>query len=104
MTKSSRFFAVQTPYVAEDYAKLYIDEIMRLHEVPLSIISYIGPQFTSHLQNSFFNGLGTHDYLSTIFYPQMDGQEECTINTLEDMLRAYVIYFKGICDDHLLLT
>ncbi|WMV54560.1 hypothetical protein MTR67_047945 [Solanum verrucosum] len=33
----------------------------------------------------------------------MDGQAECTIQTLEDMLRACVIDFKGSWDDHLSL-
>ena len=31
----------------------------------------------------------------------MDGQEDRTIQNLEDMLRAYVIDFKGSWDDHL---
>jgi len=34
--------------LAEDYAKLYINEIVNLHGVPLSIISDQGTQFTSH--------------------------------------------------------
>ena len=48
MIKSSRFFAVKTTYSAEDYAKLYLTEIVKLHGVPLSIISDRGPQFTSY--------------------------------------------------------
>ena len=48
MAKSSRFFTVKTTYSAEDYAKLYLTEIVKLHGVPLSIISNRGPQFTSH--------------------------------------------------------
>uniref|UniRef100_M1AKE9 Retrotransposon protein n=1 Tax=Solanum tuberosum TaxID=4113 RepID=M1AKE9_SOLTU len=48
VTKSSRFLAVKTTDSAEDYAKLYINKIVRLHGVPLSIISDRGPQFTSH--------------------------------------------------------
>ena len=39
--------------------------------------------------------------LSTAFHPQFDGKEERTIQTLEDMLRACVIDFKGSWDDHL---
>ena len=47
MIKSYRFLVVKTTYSAENYAKLYINEIVRLHRVPLSIISDRGPQFTS---------------------------------------------------------
>ena len=39
--------------------------------------------------------------LSTAFHPQTAGQAERTIQTLEDMLRACVIDFKGSWDDHL---
>ena len=101
VTKSSRFLAVKTTDSAEDYAKLYINEIVRLHGVPLSIISDRGPQFTSHFWKSFQKGLGTQVNLSTTFHPQTDGQAERTIQTLEDMLRACVIDFKGSWDDHL---
>ena len=57
MTKSSRFLAVKTTYSAEDYAKLYLTEIVRLNGVPLSIMSDRGPQFTSHFWKSFKKGL-----------------------------------------------
>ena len=46
MTKSSRFLEFKTTDSAEDYAKLYINKIVRFHRVPLSIISDRGPQFT----------------------------------------------------------
>ena len=39
----SRFLAVKTTNLAEDYAKLYLTEIVRLHGVPFSIISDRGP-------------------------------------------------------------
>ncbi|WMV33094.1 hypothetical protein MTR67_026479 [Solanum verrucosum] len=39
VTKSAHFLVVKTTYLVEDYAKLYINEIVRLHGVPLSIIS-----------------------------------------------------------------
>ena len=39
MTKSAHFIHVQSTYRAEDYAKLYIYEIVRWNGIPLSIIS-----------------------------------------------------------------
>ncbi|MCF7184074.1 hypothetical protein L3H42_11295, partial [Corynebacterium sp. MC-13] len=103
MTKSAHFLLVKTTYGAEDYAKLYIHELVRLHGVPLSIISDHGAQFTSHFWRSFQRGLGTKIKLSMAFHPQTDGQAERTIQTLEDMLRACVLEFKGSWDDHLSL-
>ena len=39
LTKSANFLPVRTTYSAEDYARLYVREIVRLHGVPTSIIS-----------------------------------------------------------------
>ncbi|WMV30106.1 hypothetical protein MTR67_023491 [Solanum verrucosum] len=103
MTKSAHFIPVKVSLLVEVYGKLYIREIVKLHGVPLSIISDRGTQFTSHFWKSFQKGLGTKVNLRTSFHPQRDGQEEHTIQTLEDMLRVCVIDFKGDWDDHLSL-
>ncbi|WMV45423.1 hypothetical protein MTR67_038808 [Solanum verrucosum] len=50
---------VKTTESVEEYAKIYINEIVRLHVVTLSIISDRGPQFTSYFWRSFQKGLGT---------------------------------------------
>ena len=88
MTKSSPFLWVKTTHSAKDYSKLYINEIVRLHEVSLSIILDRGHQFTCHFWKSFQKGLGTQVNLSITFPPQMDGQADHTIKTQQDMLRA----------------
>nr|GEV07200.1 reverse transcriptase domain-containing protein [Tanacetum cinerariifolium] len=51
-----------------------------------------------------FEGLGTNLDMSTAYHPQMDGQSERTIQTLEDMLRACVIDFGSNWDHHLPLV
>ncbi|WRX11508.1 Reverse transcriptase domain - like 10 [Theobroma cacao] len=104
LTKSAHFLAVHSTYSIEKLAQLYIDEIVRLHGVPLSIVSDRDPRFTSRFLPKFQEALGTKLKFSTAFHPQTDGQSERTIQTLEDMLRACVIDFIGSWDRHLPLV
>ncbi|XP_015161807.1 uncharacterized protein [Solanum tuberosum] len=67
-------------YSTEDYARFYIREMVKLHRVPLSIISDIGNQFTSQFWRSFQKGLGTQVKLSITLHLQTDGQA-CKIST-----------------------
>ena len=101
LTKSARFIPFKSTYSAEDYARIFIDEIVCHRGIPLSIILDHGAQFTSRFLRSFQKGLGTTVKLSTAFHLQMDGQAERTIQTLEHMLRDSIIYFKGRLDKHL---
>ena len=88
LTKLAHFLPIRNNYSVEVYAKIYIEEIVRLYGAPVSIISYRGTQFLSQFWRSFQKGLGTQVNLSTAFHPQMDEQDERTIQTLKDMLRA----------------
>ncbi|GJY50592.1 putative reverse transcriptase domain-containing protein [Tanacetum coccineum] len=47
---------------------------------------------------------GTQLDMSTAYHPQTNGQSERTIQTLEDMLRACVMDFRGSWDVHLPLV
>ena len=101
LTKSAHFLPVNVKDSLEKLAKLHVDEIVRLHGVPVSIVSDRDPRFTSRFWPSLQTVLGTHLHFSTAFHPQTDGQSERTIQTLEDMLRACVMEFKGSWDTHL---
>ena len=52
---------------------------------------------------SLQEALGNKIHVSTAFHPQTDGQSERMIQTLEDMMRACTMEFKGNWDDHLSL-
>nr|GEU35402.1 putative reverse transcriptase domain-containing protein [Tanacetum cinerariifolium] len=57
------------------------------HGVPILIISDRDSHFTSRFWQSMQEALGTRLDMSTAYHPQIDGQSEHTIQTLEDMLR-----------------
>ena len=59
LTKSAYFLPIHTSNTTEDYARLYIQELVRLHGVPLSIISDRGTQCTLQFWKAFQKGLGT---------------------------------------------
>ncbi len=48
MTKSVYFLPVKINLFSEDYAKLFIEEIVKMHGTPISIISDWDTQFPSH--------------------------------------------------------
>lgn len=104
MTKSAHFLAIREDYKMEKLARLYINEIVARHGVPVSIISDRDSRFTSRFWQMLQKALGTRLDMSTAYHPQTDGQSERTIQTLEDMLRACVIDFGGNWDTHLPLA
>ena len=69
LTKSTHFLPIKTMYTLEPLAQLYIDEIVRLHEVSVSILSDRDPHFTSMFWKSLHGALGTELKFSTVFYP-----------------------------------
>ena len=95
LTKPAHFLAVQMTFALERFYRLYMREIVRLHGVPVSIVSDRDPRFTTHFWKSFQKAMGARLTMSTAFHPQTDGQSERTIHVLEDMLRACVLDHKG---------
>nr|GEX44664.1 reverse transcriptase domain-containing protein [Tanacetum cinerariifolium] len=79
-------------------------EIEARHGVSISIKSDRDSRFTSRFWQSMEEALGTRLNMSTAYHPQTDGQSECTIQTLKDMLRACVLDFEGSWDVHILLV
>ncbi|GJV50349.1 putative reverse transcriptase domain-containing protein [Tanacetum coccineum] len=58
----------------EKLAKIYTNEIVTRHGVPVSIISDRDGRFTSHLWQAFQKALGTRLDMSTAYHSQTDGQ------------------------------
>nr|GEZ08427.1 putative reverse transcriptase domain-containing protein [Tanacetum cinerariifolium] len=100
LTKSSHFLPKKKTDSIEKLAELYLKEIACKHGMPVSVISDRDSLFTSRFWVSLQKALGTQLDLSTAYHPEMDGQSERTIQTLEDMLRACVIDFRSSWDKY----
>ncbi|GJU09286.1 putative reverse transcriptase domain-containing protein [Tanacetum coccineum] len=95
LTKSTHFLHMREDYKMDRLARFYLNELVVRHGVPISIISDRDSRFTSRFWQTMQEALGTKLDMSTAYHAQTDGQSERTIQTLEDMLRAYVIDFGG---------
>ncbi|KAD4180320.1 hypothetical protein E3N88_28911 [Mikania micrantha] len=104
LTKSAHFLPIREDYSMDRLAKLYVNEIVSRHGVPISIISDRDSRFMSRFWQTLQNALGTQINMSTAYHPQTDGQTERTNQTIEDMLRSCVIDFGGSWDIHLPLV
>ncbi|WVZ85221.1 hypothetical protein U9M48_032169 [Paspalum notatum var. saurae] len=81
--------------------KLYIQNILRLHGAPLSIVSDRGPQFTARFWKSLQRTLDTKLDYSTAYHPQTDGQTKRVNQLLEDLLRPCVLTYGPNWEDSL---
>ncbi|GJS03034.1 putative reverse transcriptase domain-containing protein [Tanacetum coccineum] len=88
----------------EKLTQLYLKEIVCRYGVPILIISDRDSHFTSNFWRSLKEALGMNLDMSTAYHPQMDGQSERIIQTLEDMLCTCVIDFGSSWDRHLPLV
>src|SRR3954470_17013178 len=90
LTKSAHFIPMRMDYPMEKLTQLYIEKIVSLHGITLSIVTDRDSRFTSKFWEGLQKTLGTKLRLSPTYHPQSDGQTERTIESLEDLLRACV--------------
>lgn len=73
LTKSAHFISMRTCDSVEQLVELYIREIVRLHGVPVTIVSDRDPCFAAGLCQGLQEALGTKLTFSTTYHPQTDG-------------------------------
>ncbi|GJP33154.1 hypothetical protein CLOM_g17719 [Closterium sp. NIES-68] len=88
LTKMAHFAACKTTITAEQTAKLFLTNIVRLHGIPSAIISDRDTRFTSNFWTKTWQQYGTRLHLSTAYHPQSDGQTERTNQTMEQLLHT----------------
>jgi len=73
LSKMTHFVTMTEGMSVKGLARLFRDNIWKLHGLPESIVSDRGPQFAVGLMKELNKMLEIETKLSTAFYPQTDG-------------------------------
>jgi hypothetical protein len=92
-SKYCHFIPLAHPYTAASVAQAFFTDIVRLHGVPLSIISDRDLVFTSTFWRELMQLMGTKLHMTLAFHPQADGQTEAAN-------RVIVMYLRCFTGDH----
>jgi len=90
LTKMVHFIPTTEKTSAEKLARLFRDNVWKLHGLPESIISDREPQFAAGLMKELNGMLGIKSKLSTAFHPQTDRQTDRVNQELEQYLRMFI--------------
>jgi len=90
LTKMTHFIPTMEKTSAEGLARLFRDNMWKLHRLPESIISDRGPQFAAGLIKKLNGMLEIESKLSMAFHPQTDGQTKRVNQELEQYLRMFI--------------
>lgn len=89
-TKYAHFLPLHHPFTATVVAKLFMQQIYRLHGLPVAMVSDRDRIFTSQLWEELFNMADVQLRMSSAYHPQSDGQTERLNQTIETFLQCFV--------------
>ena len=87
--KGNTFYTINSMHETDDIAKIFMQEIFKLHGFPKAIVSNKDVKFTSNFWKGLFANLGTNLNFSTSCHPHTDGKTKRVNQVLEDMLHMY---------------
>ena len=90
LTKIVYFIPTTEKMSTEELARLFRDNIWKLHSLPESIISDREPQFMAGLMQELNRMLGIESKILMAFHPQTDEQTERVNQELEQYLRMFI--------------
>ncbi len=90
-SKMAHFFPLKKGFRQEDVADLFLEQIVRLHGLPSSIVSDRDSRFTSPFWKALTKSLQIELKMSTAAHPQTDGQAEATVKIVQNLIIPYTI-------------
>jgi transposase InsO family protein len=90
VSKRSHFIPTHTMVTALGSARLYLQNVWKLHGLLQSSLSDRGPQFVAEFMRELYRLLGITISASTAYHPQSDRQTECVNQELEQYIRVFV--------------
>ncbi|KAK2367199.1 hypothetical protein QL285_080510 [Trifolium repens] len=89
LTKYAHFVPMKTDYTSRSVAEAFMNNIVKLHGMPKSIVSDWDKVFTSAFWQQLFKLQGTSLAMSSAYHPQTDGQTDVLNKGLELFLRCF---------------
>ena len=75
-SKMIQLFLVSTEITSQGMAKIFRDEVFKLHGIPKKVISDRGPQFVLSFMKELYSQLQIEGNPSTTYHPETNGQTE----------------------------
>ena len=94
-SKMAHFIACTKVGNASHVADLYFEHVVRLHEIPRTIVSDRDTKFLSYFWKTLWAKLGTKLLFSTSYHPQADGQTKMVNRSFGQLLRTMLLTKQG---------
>jgi hypothetical protein len=93
LTKYAHFIPLSHPFTTKTIVQIFLDNVLKLHGLPLAIIIDRDRIFTSQLWQDLFKSLNVKLRFNSAYHPQTDGQYERVNQCLENYSRCMAFQY-----------